>query len=216
MSSTAPTVVIPKSGWLLFLDYVRRTENISYKEALKVASARWKQLTIEQRQTFNPATFPPPAKQPKYPINFVQTRGCKHGVLPAGEYYIGDLCYGMADEVYDVVWGNTFGYTSGLYETPSRSHIFAMGSTGGDGSFPGSDGNEYSVDAGIIGIMSTNLLKGTKEEFLSGSRFGGPPARIHTFEYPVTFQFDEQRLIFRFISDDKHLVIRDVSENVDD
>lgn len=211
MSSTAPTVVIPKSGWQLFLDYVRRTEHLSYHEALKVASARWKQLTVQQRQTFNPATFPP-AKQPKYPIDFVQTEGCKYGVLPAGEYYIGDLCYGMADEVYDVVWGNTFGYTSGLYETPSRSHIFAMGSTHGDGGFPGSDGNEYSVDAGIIGIMSMNLLKGTKEEFLKDGWFRGPPARFHTFEYPVTFQFDEERLIFRFISDDKHLVIRSADD----
>jgi hypothetical protein len=213
MSSIAPAVTIPKSGWLLFLDYVRRTENISYVEALKVASARWKQLTIEQRHTFNPDTTIP--KQPKYPIHFAQIKDCKRGILPAGEYYIGDLCYGMADEVYDVVWGNTFGYISGLYETPSRSHIFAMGSTGGDGSFPGSDGHSYSVDAGIIGIMTTNLLKGSKENFMTGKSFRGPPARIHTFQYPVTFEFDEERLIFRFTSEDKHLVIRDVSEHGD-
>jgi hypothetical protein len=77
--------------------------------------------------------------------------------VPAGHYYIGDLCYALDDSFYDGVFGG-HGYEDGLYtkkENPSL--LFAMTGTGGDGVFKGSNGWTFGVDAGIIGIASKEL-----------------------------------------------------------
>jgi hypothetical protein len=78
--------------------------------------------------------------------------------LPKGRYYIGDLCYVLGDNVYDNIFGGT-GYESGIYEEKSTGRTFLVNSTAyGDGEYPGSDGNKFAVDAGIIGICSEDLM----------------------------------------------------------
>lgn len=76
--------------------------------------------------------------------------------LPAGYYYIGDICYVLDDDIYDNVFGGT-GYKSGLY-TSALGQFLVNGTYAGDGSYPGTDGFSYAVDAGVIGIVSKSLI----------------------------------------------------------
>jgi hypothetical protein len=95
-------------------------------------------------------------------------------LLPAGEYYIGDLCYVLGDDVYDNVFGGT-GYEAGLYQEKGTGRTFLVNNTAyGDGEYTGSDGNKFAVDAGIIGICPKSLM--TKND-------GG--GHMYTFRKPV-------------------------------
>ena len=103
--------------------------------------------------------------------------------LPAGEYYIGDLCYALQDQIYDKVFGKE-GYESGFYQSPNGS--FLVNSTAyGDGEYPGSDKHSYCVDAGIIGIASMGVCDKNNMDHKGGISGG----HIYTFDYPVTCSF---------------------------
>lgn len=70
--------------------------------------------------------------------------------------YIGDLCYALTDEVYHDVWGAA-DYEDGAYNSGNLE--FAVVDTQyGDGCYMGSDGFDYPVDAGIIGICDSQLV----------------------------------------------------------
>lgn len=98
--------------------------------------------------------------------------------LPAGTYYIGDLCYALSDDVYDKIFGGT-GYSAGIYKERSTGHTFALAHTAwGDGEFEGSDGKKFAVDAGIIGICSIALKKKS-----------GNGGHVYTFGSPVKCHF---------------------------
>ncbi len=78
--------------------------------------------------------------------------------VPPGEYYIGDLCYVLGDELYDGIFGNVGDYSDGLYTKKDSTDFFFVGSTAyGDGAYAGSDGREFCVDAGIIGICPKSI-----------------------------------------------------------
>jgi hypothetical protein len=80
-----------------------------------------------------------------------------------GKYFIGDPCYVMDDALYDK-WGKETEW-EGSGEFTVDGHKFACDHTAyGDGGYPGSDGNEYSVDAGIIGIVPEAMWKKNTEE----------------------------------------------------
>jgi hypothetical protein len=114
--------------------------------------------------------------------------------LPAGKYYIGDLCYVLGDDVYDGVFGGT-GYSSGIYEEKGTDRTFLVSHTAwGDGEFPASDGKKFAVDAGIIGICSTSLM---------AKNDGG--GHLYTFDKPVKCEFRLGR--FTFISGYDSVVI---------
>jgi hypothetical protein len=98
--------------------------------------------------------------------------------VPAGNYYIGDLCYALSDEVYDNIFGGT-GYSTGVYKEKSTGHLFAVGRTAwGDGEFEGSDGRLFGVDSGTIGICSAALMKKS-----------GNGGHLYTFGSPVKCHF---------------------------
>ena len=79
--------------------------------------------------------------------------------VPNG-FYVGDLCYALSDEVYDKVWGNTYGFEDGAYKDPTTGLEFAMvGTAYGDGYYSGTDGQDYPVDAGIIGVCALELVQ---------------------------------------------------------
>lgn len=74
-------------------------------------------------------------------------------------FYIGDICYVLADKLYHGVWGKN-GYTDGECADPETGLKFAVASTAyGDGEYEGSDGNYYGVDAGVIGIVPLELVE---------------------------------------------------------
>jgi hypothetical protein len=119
--------------------------------------------------------------------------GKRKATLPAGKYYIGDLCYALDEDIYDKVFGG-HDYEPGLYTSSLGS--FMMYSTGRDGVFNGSDGYEYPVDAGHIGIAS--LACCNSEDKIYGGK-------VFTFTEPVECSFDE--IAFSFYSGDFHLRI---------
>jgi hypothetical protein len=109
--------------------------------------------------------------------------------LPAGTYYIGDLCYVLGRDIYDGIFGGT-GYESGIYLEKDTGRVFATSRTAfGDGEFEGSDGKKFAVDAAGLGICSTSLM---------AKNDGG--GHVYTFETPVTCRFVCGRFEFEWKS----------------
>ena len=122
--------------------------------------------------------------------------------LPAGTYYIGDLCYALQTDLYDNVYGPD--YEDGLYTSSAGS--FCMFGTGGDGEFKSNHNYAYPVDAGHIGIASIALCNPIKDIY------GG---KVFTFTEPVDFQFTNEA--FRFYSGGQYLRISNYADyNTDD
>lgn len=116
--------------------------------------------------------------------------------LPAGQYYIGDPCYALLEDIYDGVFGAQ-GYQMGFYSDELAEQFFLVGSTyAGDGCYRGSDGKKYPVDSGTIAIMPVKMSEMNKDRF-----FGN----IHTFKNPVDCIFKDG--IFTFKSAGKKIVI---------
>ena len=123
---------------------------------------------------------------------------------PPGKYYIGDLCYVLSDHVYENVFGDLGGYDSGLYQKKNSSDFFLVDNTAyGDGLYGGSDGNEFGVDAGIIGICPVSLIEK-----------GDGEGTIYEFKEPVVCRFN--RGCFTFTSGSTKLVIDTAGEEDQD
>lgn len=89
--------------------------------------------------------------------------------MPAGTYYVGDLCYVMHD-VWDEVCSTTFNDMSSTSEyVLGDGRKFVMMSTSyGDGCYNDQSGREYPVDSGTIGCIkivdiAKHELKGLSE-----------------------------------------------------
>ena len=104
-------------------------------------------------------------------------------------FYVGDLCYALSDEVYRGVWGAN-DYEIGKYEHDGKE--FAMVNTAyGDGCYYGSDGFEYPVDAGIIGICDLDLAV---KDF-------GNLGQIYYYTGEVTIVYDNGTIYVQFGDD---------------
>lgn len=140
--------------------------------------------TLAQRPAPVAAVAPKPKKASLSDWNVKNQRDFTFTV-PAGTYYIGDLCYALSDDIYDNVFGGTC-YESGVYEEKGTNRVFALSATAyGDGEYPSSDGKKFSVDAGIIGICSASLMEKS-----------GRGGHIYTFETPVECHFKMGRFTF--------------------
>ena len=79
-------------------------------------------------------------------------------------FYVGDICYVLADELYHKVWGGIYEYQDCVVKDPKTGLHFAVAGTAwGDGGYIGSDGVEYSVDAGVIGLVPIELVRNVDE-----------------------------------------------------
>lgn len=82
--------------------------------------------------------------------------------MPAGKYYIGDLCYVMNTDEWEQVCNIIFGRSKILdgefYLSDGRK--FAIYSTAyGDGEYHDQYGHTYSVDAGSIGCILADDIR---------------------------------------------------------
>ena len=103
--------------------------------------------------------------------NFVKINPNKVYKFPPGSYYIGDICYVLEEKVYNDVFVY-FGFSNGLY-TSKENRFLVSGTYAGDWTYTGTDGFQYGVDAGIIGIVSESLIHsvtsyGNKYDFPEG------------------------------------------------
>ena len=73
-------------------------------------------------------------------------------------FYIGDICYALADDIYDGIWGK-WGYCDGKYSTPDGFAFAVAGTAYGDGEYVDQAGRLYGVDAGVIGLVPLELVK---------------------------------------------------------
>lgn len=87
--------------------------------------------------------------------------------VPPGEYYLGDPCYSIGedrDKWIDLCdkWYIAENKGSNPVAQSGDSFVLAFNTAYGDGSYPGSDGKYYCVDAGIIGLVPVEIAdKGT-------------------------------------------------------
>jgi hypothetical protein len=129
-------------------------------------------------------------------------------LLPAGDYYIGDLCYVIPDDeswsdFLDGYWA-TLEYNStqdygGGFKFRGRD-IFAANTAYGDGSYLGSNDKRYDVDAGLIGALPVELCS------LPAADHGD----IETFSEPFWALYDNGKFM---IGD---IVIRTAGEERDE
>lgn len=87
--------------------------------------------------------------------------------FPAGTYYIGDPCYMIDDDDWQEIGDKTgwfgagnepFINYNGLFELKGRT-CFAEGTHWGDGVYSDNKGNQYGVDAGLIGLVPLDVCK---------------------------------------------------------
>jgi len=83
-------------------------------------------------------------------------------MMPAGKYYIGDLCYVMTDDEWReicaiIIKGNQC--LDGEFELPDGRRFAIYSTAWGDGEYYDQYGHTYSVDAGSIGCVRLDDIK---------------------------------------------------------
>ena len=87
-------------------------------------------------------------------------------VVPAGQYVIGDPCYAVPDDDWFPLL-----QTCNYFESPvgyvrdgaQKFPVLAFGTKWGDGCYRGTDGKEYPVDAGLIGLVPVEIVQDLSE-----------------------------------------------------
>lgn len=78
--------------------------------------------------------------------------------MPAGTYYVGDLCYVMHeewDEVCELFFAgrNDYGCNQGKFKLKDGREFVSFNTRYGDGCYSDQNCNNYGVDAGLIGCI---------------------------------------------------------------
>ena len=97
-----------------------------------------------------------------------------NGGFLANMVYVGDLCYCLNYDVYQEAM-ELANYEGKFDSTASGMHVEGafVSTQYGDGDYIGSDGKEYAVDAGIIGIVDITSAAATEgEDFKIFSKLG--------------------------------------------
>ena len=89
--------------------------------------------------------------------------------MPAGKYYVGDLCYVMSDEEWEefcsiTIVGNKC--VDGEFQFADGRRFATYGTAFGDGTYHDQYGHSYSVDAGLIGCILVSNIRNSKYENL--------------------------------------------------
>ena len=86
-------------------------------------------------------------------------------MMPAGKYYIGDLCYVMDTEEWrelcDIIIKEPR-ILDGEFELPDGRKFAIYGTAHGDGEYYDQYGHTYSVDAGSIGCILMSDIRAHK------------------------------------------------------
>jgi len=111
-------------------------------------------------------------------------KGKQMDTMPAGRYYVGDLCYVMHDvwdEVCDLMFPDSSRGIYGKFKL-NDGREFAVHSTAyGDGTYRDGMGREYSVDAGVIGCILESDIR-DPEAHTSGGQVLDFIAEFDTWE----------------------------------
>jgi len=119
--------------------------------------------------------------------------------MPAGQYYVGDLCYVIEewDEVCDLIIKDEQ-ILDGEFEL-SDGRKFAIYSTAyGDGVYNDQYARDYPVDAGSIGCILVGDI--SRKDY--GDRIDGDLGNFHTFEKPFQTYSEDGVLTFGHVKID--------------
>ena len=89
-------------------------------------------------------------------------------MMPAGKYYVGDLCYVMDHDEWSQVCDILFetdhpgGVRDGEFTLPDGRRFAVYSTAYGDGSYHDQYGHTYSVDAGSIGCILADDIRANK------------------------------------------------------
>lgn len=100
-------------------------------------------------------------------------------MMPAGKYYVGDLCYVMTDKEWDTFCSITIKGNEcldGEFEMPDGRKFATYGTAWGDGEYKDQYGNRYCVDAGLIGCIRMEDIRAEKYENIESL------GAVHTFD----------------------------------
>lgn len=90
------------------------------------------------------------------------------GLLPAGTYYVGDLCYVIADDDWMSYCEQSFpddGHEHiGFFENYDGLGYATFGTKYGDGEYLDQFGRRYGVDSGSIGCIPISAVSGKYDE----------------------------------------------------
>ena len=89
--------------------------------------------------------------------------------MPAGKYYIGDLCYVMDDTEWVEFCSITIdghNVIDGEFQLKDGRRFATYGTAYGDGAYHDQYGHSYSVDAGLIGCIKVKDIRAEKYENL--------------------------------------------------
>lgn len=117
-------------------------------------------------------------------------------VLPAGEYFIGDLSYFLQDSV-DKVWEQEFDKSDGCFITEDGQGFAVTKPLGGNGLYTGSNDVIYDVEEDNLGIVPADF--GDRSKYTGCGSF-------HTFTAPVSVSISDEGLLL-ISSGDWHLEI---------
>lgn len=82
--------------------------------------------------------------------------------VPAGQYILGDPCYAVPEDEWMELLESCDYFDNPIGKITRRDksyyRIVAFSTRWGDGSYSGTDGNIYPVDAGLIGLVPIQLL----------------------------------------------------------
>ena len=114
-------------------------------------------------------------------------------MMPAGTYYIGDLCYVMTDEEWDAVSDLTKNYTEeGEYEFVDGRRFAFYRTAYGDGIYEDNYGfTEYRVDSGSIGCFKIEHI-----QYKAFDPVNFDCGNLVVFEKPFETSYRDGKIIF--------------------
>ena len=111
----------------------------------------------------------------------------------AGEYWVGDPCYVLPDEVYFGIWDKQYKFNDGTIDCGNGLSFQVHGTAWGDGEYKGSNGFVYGVDAGVLAIVPMELA--TKEIGLTlGTRHKSSTAKLEYKDGVFNMIFDTETI----------------------
>ena len=111
----------------------------------------------------------------------------------AGEYWVGDPCYVVPDDIYQGIWGDKYKFKDGTIDCGNGLSFQVHGTAWGDGEYKGSNGFIYGVDAGVLAIVPMELA--TKERGLDkGTRHKSSTAKLKYKDGVFNMIFDNETI----------------------
>lgn len=113
--------------------------------------------------------------------------------MQSNEFWVGDPCYVLSDDIYDNIWGKKYNYQDGLIDCGNGLSFNVHGTAYGDGCYEGSNGFMYCVDSGTIAVIPKELV--VKEDGIdSGSLHKSTNGEIEYDNGVFRIEFDNEIL----------------------